>query len=172
MGSSSWSYFVPYDEDINAAVQRLRQQVFEHGDYLLLDDWELWNESDARIEAGEDPLIVEADRRTKRDALPKPGSIDELFAWNEDSGTHSIIDMAEGASDTPDFGTVSPLTEAELRATFGTTKPTHAQIAQWEQSSPDGDPIGDLRRRWEGLYIIVYVDDAPSELYFAGFSGD
>src|SRR5664279_3921906 len=166
MGASGWSYFVPYEADIHTALEKLRQEVFQRGDYLLMEDWELWGEADDRIEAGDDPAVVNADRLAKRAALPKPASIDELFEWNEDAGTHSIIDIERGVSTDPDFGTVSPLTDHQLIAAFGTTKPIHAQIEQWDDS---GDPLGSLRGRGKGLYIAVYEDGSPSELYFAGF---
>ena len=172
MGASGWSYFVPYEKDISATLEKLRQDVFQRGDYLLLEDWELLGEADDRIEAGEDPAVVDANRIAQRAALPKPSTIDELFEWNEESGTHSIIDMIGGVSIDPAFGTVSPLTNEQLRAAFGTGQPTHAQIEQWAQVIRGHAPISDLRRRWEGLYIVIYEDDTPAELYFAGFSGD
>jgi hypothetical protein len=34
------------------------------------------------------------------------------------------------------------------------------------------DGVCDLRERWEGTYIIVYEGDVPSEILFAGHSGD
>jgi len=33
MGSSNWTYFTPYQEDIKQALQELRRNVFEAGDY-------------------------------------------------------------------------------------------------------------------------------------------
>ncbi|GGZ32336.1 hypothetical protein GCM10010365_61390 [Streptomyces poonensis] len=33
MGASDWDYYVPYQEDLNAALQQLRREVFEAGDY-------------------------------------------------------------------------------------------------------------------------------------------
>lgn len=169
MGASSWIYFVPYQQDFYAALEQLRQDVFQRGDYLLLDDWDLMNEADERIAAGEDPTTVHTDQLKQRAALPKPDSIDELFEWNEDSGTHSILDMEGGLSDEVGFGTLSPLTDDQLLATFGTTMPTHQQV---EQRMKDDDWVGDLRSRWQGLYLVIYDGNSPSELCFAGYSGD
>lgn len=195
MGASSWAYFVPYDSDIHAALERLRQDVFRRGDYYLregrgqwdeadaggdwglwtaadeLGDWERWSEAEERIEMGEDPAPFHADQEGERTAQSHPGSIDELLEWNEESGTHSIIDMTSGVSDTPAFGTVSPLTNDQLQAELGTTTPTHEQVEQWAKQI-QLDPIGNLRRRWQGLYMIVYDGKVRSEIYFAGFSGD
>jgi len=33
MGATGWSYFVPYEADISAALQRLREGVFARGEY-------------------------------------------------------------------------------------------------------------------------------------------
>jgi len=38
MGASGWSYFVPYEADISAALQRLRADVFARGDYATAED--------------------------------------------------------------------------------------------------------------------------------------
>jgi hypothetical protein len=35
--SSEWSYFVDYDADIMAALNRLREDVFSRGDYVTGD---------------------------------------------------------------------------------------------------------------------------------------
>lgn len=170
MGASGWSYFVPYEPDISAALERLRQAVFQRGDYYWRGSgYEFWDEADNRLAMGEDPAVVEIERMAKRDSMQKPSSIAELFEWNEEVGTHSIIDMDRGVSTDPAFGTVSSLTDDQLISGFGTTTPTHAQIEQWEAG---GDPIGSVRSRWKGLYIVVYKGDVPTELYFAGFSGD
>src|SRR5204863_9878348 len=37
MGATGWSYFVPYEADISAALKRLRDNVFERGDYVYGD---------------------------------------------------------------------------------------------------------------------------------------
>src|SRR5436190_23671670 len=98
MGASGWDYFVPYQSDINAALQTLRQQAFQNKDF------ETWFDEDEGIE---------------------PADIDELLELNAEAGAHSIIDMTEGVSKEPAFGTVSPLTEPELMKLFGTLEPNH-----------------------------------------------
>jgi hypothetical protein len=37
MGATGWSYFVPYEADVSAALQRLREVVFARGDYVYGD---------------------------------------------------------------------------------------------------------------------------------------
>ena len=33
MSGTGWSYFIPYQEDTTKALQQLRQEVFDRGDY-------------------------------------------------------------------------------------------------------------------------------------------
>ena len=37
MGATGWSHFVPYEADVSAALQRLREDVFARGDYVYGD---------------------------------------------------------------------------------------------------------------------------------------
>ncbi len=99
--------------------------------------------------------------------LKEPTNIQELLKWNRESGTHSILEMTL-ISKEPEFGTVSPLSAEELREQSGTLQPTHKQIEIWLNN----DDMFQLRRRWIGLYIIVFEDENPTEICFAGFSGD
>jgi hypothetical protein len=64
-----------------------------------------------------------------------PSDPDTLLAAQPHSGTHSIIDMANGVSDRPRLGTVSALTVEELREAFGTTTPHSTQV---QESRPAG----------------------------------
>ena len=169
MGASEWNYFVPYQSDINQALQTLRQEEFEqHGnDYRNTPYWE-----GMTLEEFLPPEPVDDDERAEYAAtlrhlqsLPEPTTIEELQEWNSPDGTHSILDI-NGVSDTPKFGTVSPLTPDQLLTLFGTTQPTRTMVRQ------AGNRYGDLRKRWEGLFIIVYRDGRPDEIFFTGFSGD
>ena len=96
---------------------------------------------------------------------PPPSTIDELRDWNAEEGIGSILDMLRVDS-VQEYGTVSPLTDDQLHDLYGTTKPTHEQIEQAKQI------YRKYRERGEGLYIIVYKTDEPSEIFFAGSSGD
>jgi hypothetical protein len=173
MGASDWTYFVPYQRDINAALQAIRQQVFERGRYYEVDygDWRTIDEAEMRRQlADEEPelfdILLEDWRRVKN--LPEPDSIERLIDWNGEEGTHTIMDISRGISEERESGTLSPLTEAQLVEAFNTTKPTHEQVVRWVDTAP----LYNFRGRGEGLYIIVYQGDRPSELCFTGFSGD
>lgn len=191
MGASGWSYFVPYEADISAALQKLRQDVFARGDYLtgedLLDsmDWEAAakrNEEWAKNpelpqEVRESYLKAASDCRKrhwgrilekKSDPAPKPHTIEELLERESEDGTHSILDIT-CVSSRPKFGAISPFPPSKLLYYFDTEKPTHAVIQdRYEWGSLEKF----TSRRWQGIYIIVYRGEIPEEIFFAGCSGD
>lgn len=143
MGAEPWSYFVPYRDDIEAALQELRQEEFRAGRYR-------WFDEDG----------------------PPPATIDELVAECDADGTASILDMLgivekdhRPNSESPHYGQVAPLGREQLLALFGTDRPTRAMI---EADSGYFEWI----ERGEGIYIEVYEDGEPSELFFAGYSFD
>jgi hypothetical protein len=169
MGASGWVYFVPYQPDINKALQELREAVFKSGAYYTqaafvasIDEDEI-----AKHIPSEYAELFKATLQKLRSEPqpPKPNSIAELLEMNGESGTHSIIDI-NGISSTPDFGMAAPLSQQQLRKFFGTEKPTRSIVEQ------HADEIQSLRRRWEATYIIIYRDGSPGEIFFTGFSGD
>ncbi len=173
MGASGWSYFTKYQADINVALQEIRQQVFESGNYYKQDhsEWRNIEEEEMRQQLeGTEPeiydIMLEEWRKVKK--LQEPDSIERLLEWNQEAGTHSILDIYKGVSTEPDFGTVSPLTNQQLLQIFGTMRPTHELIADWLQT----DGLSQVRRRWRGVYFLVYENETPTEICFAGFSGD
>src|SRR5579885_2219216 len=110
MGAEPYSYWVPFEKDINAALQKLRQQEFQAGRYRVPSDLD------------EDESTLNA---------PRHASIDEAIEAGEADGTSSILDiLAVGPS--PDFNTAGPLTRDELIALFGTATPSRSQIEEAE----------------------------------------
>ncbi len=108
----------------------------------------------------------ELDARLKElEAEPEPGTIQELISLRADEGTHSIIDIERVAA-APGFGVASPLSAQEYRELLGTAKPTHEMVQQ------QADQLEMLRERGEGVYVLVYKEDQPDEIFFTGFSGD
>lgn len=147
MGGHPWFYFVQYQPDINGALQALRQREFKAGRY--------------------NPVIWFPEFPVNDDS-PAPGpphaSIEEAFEDADASGTRSILDM-ERVSEVPDYGAVSPVPGHVLLSLFGTDKPTREMVeANYE--------LYDLIERGQGIYIIVYEEDRPSEIFFAGYSYD
>lgn len=147
MGGHPWFYFVEYEPDIGAALQKLRRREFEAGRYNPAIDF-----PEFPVNAGS----------------PAPGaqhdSIEEAMEDADADGTRSILDM-EGVSDTPDFSVAAPLPKDDLMELFGTDKPTREMIE-------DNDDLYESLERGQGVYIVTYDGDRPSEIFFAGYSFD
>jgi hypothetical protein len=184
MGATGWSYFVPYQQDINAALQELKDDVFKQGKYELPFNFDQ-NEVESQLnflasvyQSLPDELrkhtnqFLELGQAAAKQQRPKqtPKNIKQLREQCETEGTHSIIDI-EMVSSVPIFGAVAPLSNMRLLDIFGTEQPTHAMVEKWSaRIDPlDAEP---LYERWEGIYIIVYKDSIPDEIYFEGCSGD
>lgn len=191
MGASGWSYFVPYEADVSAALQRLRQDVFARGDYLTAEDtldsmdWEAAAKKNAEWaknpelspEVRESYLKAASDYRKlhwgrvlepKGAPGPKPQTIEALLEQEAENGTHSILDIM-CISTRPKFGAISPFPESKLLYYFNSEKPTHAVI---EDRYEWGSLEKFISKRWQGIYIIAYRDEKPNEIFFAGCSGD
>src|SRR5579871_6436535 len=134
--SSEWSYFVPYEEDIAAVLQRLREDVFARGDYATVDS----------------PIFL-GDRlfnAPRREPEMKPATIEELLEQQEEMGTHSILDITR-ISPTPKHKAISPFPEEFLEDYFGSKTPSPAQI---EEVYEFGSLEKFVNKRWRGIYII------------------
>lgn len=66
---------------------------------------------------------------------------------------------------------IAPLARENLIDIFGTDQPTHKMVEKWSTriDPPTAKP---LYERWEGIYILIYKDHKPVEIYFEGTSGD
>jgi len=198
MGATGWSYFVPYDADVSEALQRLREDVFNRGDYVygdeITDDQreatleklqpevELWvkrlREEAAKLQEPLRTLYLQGAENFKKEVMAgspaprkptgQPKTIEEALEVQAESGTHSILDIA-GVSPEPAFGHVRPFPPEKLVEFFGSHTPSHAEI---EEAYDFGSLEDFTSKRWEGIYIIAYRDGSPSEIFFAGCSGD
>jgi hypothetical protein len=184
MGATGWAYFVPYQQDINIALQELKEDVFKQGEYeqpfdfnpkefessldYLESRWQSLPD-DVREHTDEFLEMARAVAKHQRPRRP-PKSIKQLLKRCGAEGTHSILDI-ERVSPTPAFGAIAPLPHDKLRDIFGTEQPTHDMVEKW---SARIDPLDakPLYERWEGIYLIVYQDSEPVEIYFEGCSGD
>ncbi len=149
MGASGWSYWTEYREDISEALEALREEAFQTGDYAP-------------------PWDAPDDYR--------PASLAELLDNCGESGTHSILDI-DGVSTEPlehgstwkdAYGKLFPLTRGERRRQFDTTRPTRQQIEEKEFELMKLDI-----HRWSGRWVIAHDDDGnPLEYFIFGLSGD
>jgi hypothetical protein len=132
MGAEPWDYFVPYEENVQTALEKLRQREFRAGRF--------------------------------RGSELNPPTIEEAVANMEADGTGSILDMMH-VSDEADFCSVCPLAKEELIRLFGTDKPTREMIEAKSEFYEDIE-------RGQGVYIVVYQNERPSEIFFGGYSFD
>ncbi|MFC4998497.1 hypothetical protein ACFPIJ_11695 [Dactylosporangium cerinum] len=163
-----------YQADVNAALQQLRQQVYERGDYYRESRDPDLDMTEDEFRASLAPRDTDPERYDaivedwlERRSGPTPIDPDTLVEAQPRSGTHSIIDMVNGVSAEPAFATVSPLADDNLIYTFDTVKPSASQVEAWM-----GTDIAGERDRWVGTYIISYHDGRPAHIHFGGHSGD
>jgi hypothetical protein len=147
MGAEPYFYFVEYQEDLDQALQGLRRREFLAGRYS------------PAMEVLRFPVDPKA---------PSPGaqhdSIEEAFEDADADGTRSILDL-DRISEEPDFGAVTPLSDEVLREIYGTDRPTRKMI---EKNMGFFDELD----RGHGTAIVVWRDDQPDEIFFAGYSYD
>ena len=154
MGASGWVYVVPYQDNLQAALDDLRRHVFATGAYVKPDDYG---------DVFED--------------LPVPGSVDDLEQeqfgeFMGTSGTHSVIDVRRIVPvDFPEeeFGAIRPLSDDEARLLFGMPRPSRADFDAVDENALDDLVTGG---RWTGRAVVLWTEDKPSEIAFWGYSGD
>ena len=81
-----------------------------------------------------------------------------------EDGTRSILDL-DHVSEFPEFCAVAPLEYEELESLYGTAQPTRQMVER------NMDFLENVERG-HGVYIILYKDDQPDEVFFAGYSFD
>ncbi|WP_238013421.1 hypothetical protein KZZ52_23835 [Dactylosporangium sp. AC04546] len=176
MGASQWSWQVPYEPDIAAALERARQETYDQGQFYRQPP----NEQ-ARSMTEEE--FVAADIAYMRASMAEAfgddvGEIDDAMArasWHAAhvdvrdpdsllesqpfSRTHSVIDMSPSS--------ISPVPDDELQALFATLRPTPDAV---EAAIADRSLTGYVRDH--GRYVVTYTDGSPSTIVFVGHSGD
>ena len=146
MGGHPWWYMVPYENDVAKSLETLRQREFKAGRYNPAEDFP----------------------RFPVDVNHAPGcqhsSIEDAREDSDADGTRSILDVSH-VRDEPDYDAVAPFNDDELMDFFGTTQPTAQEIE-------DCDELFEQLERGQGRYVIVYENDQPAQVYFAGYSYD
>jgi hypothetical protein len=100
----------------------------------------------------------------------RPKTFEDAIRNADAAGTRSMIDI-EKVSPTRELLTISPAPPEKLRALFGTEKPSHAMVeTASKKMSDEFQGFLEIYDRGEGLYIVLYEDDRPVEIYIAGWS--
>ena len=147
MGAHPYWYFVPYEQDLDAALQKLRLREFQAGRY---------NPAMHFINFPVDP--------SKPSSGPRHSSIDQARQAADADGTRSILDI-DAIGDGPDFCTAAPLDDSVLQNLYQTAQPTRQMIES------NMDFLEDVERG-QAIYIVVYKNNHPDELFFAVYSFD
>ncbi|GHU23951.1 hypothetical protein FACS1894164_09440 [Spirochaetia bacterium] len=145
MGSECYYYYVPYENDKNNALQKLREREFGAGRYNPAMSF---------------PFSSDDQPPGKQHA-----TIEDAIRAAEEDGTRSILDLV-GVSGDDYFCTARVPGTDELNQYFGTDKPTKALV---EEHFND---FAAKIERGKGLCITVYEGDKPDELFFVGYSFD
>ena len=147
MGGHPWWYEVPYQEDIERAMNELRDRELQAGRYNPVTRY---------------PQFPHTDRAPAKGA--RHASIDEAMDATDADGSRSILDMYSVGEE---FGpsTMTPLGETQLLEYFRTTRPTTDDILGSDAFFED---IG----RGEGRCVVLYEGEKPTRLLFVGYSFD
>lgn len=137
MGASSWLYYVPYQEDIEQALQELRRHIF------VTDQYSHWYEGEWEIKvdiSGEEidtSQMQEVAEQEDGSLIPIPPliffpktleeEIEETVRRTGGQGTHSILDISHVITGSRYYGDV-PLPEELIQDIFAWIKPTRAMM--------------------------------------------
>lgn len=146
MGAIPWAYFVPYEEDIELALEKLKNREFAAGRFYPA--------------MTQHQVLIE---ETAPGAVSSYKTIEEAIEAAGETGTRSILDMW-GVSDGSEIVTVSPIDEETLMDLYDTTEPTKEMLSDLQ--------ILDQLDRLRGSYSIAYEQGVPTQILFVGYSAD
>ncbi len=156
MGGEPWHYFVPYEEDINFTLQKLREREFKAGRYYGSEDQpETIEEALSNREEVGTASILDIEKVGDRPNILTvcPLSQDDLFNL---------------------FGTDKPNMEMVRSILVAEYYPDLLDEGILEEY-PGGEEFWESIGRGEGRYILIYDEydeNEPFEIFFAGYSFD
>jgi len=148
MGAHPYWYVVPYRPDLQGVLDELRAREFAAGRYHPVISFMKFSE----------PAF------SKQNPGAQHASIDEAMEAADADGTRSILDIG-AIGDHPDYGVAAPLSDERLIELFGTTRPARADV---EKNHAFFEGID----RGHCVYVVLYENGKPSEVFFAGYSYD
>jgi hypothetical protein len=153
MGAHPYWYFVPYEDDFGAALQKLREREFQAGRYNPVTPFQTFPIDFSSLAPG-----------------AKHDSIEQVMEQGDEAGTRSILDIAQVASAPFDgsgmpFFTAFPLAQSDVERLFETSRPTREQVETNKR-------MWDRIERGSAIYVVVFHDSKPHEIFFAGYSFD
>jgi hypothetical protein len=156
-----WHYFVPYQSDVNKALQDLRIDVFAqkafYTDALPMREW--LNRDRDRL-SSEMVEVIEK-RIAYFEAIPEPATIDELIENDNPRSTRSILDV-DRVAPRPEYGAVAVMPDELAREIFGTHRPSRSQAEENFEHA--------FRAIDANYFLLLYEGGSPSEIMFIGHS--
>lgn len=146
MGSSLYWYRVPYQPNLQAALDELRRREFAAGNYAP---------------AVARPVFGEAPPKPKK--KPPFRTIDDAIAESDAAGTRSILDVMVVAKK-PGPGVASPFHPQDVEDLFGVANPSPALVDNHLELLVEDVPRGECR------YLVMHEAGKPTEILFAGWS--
>jgi len=168
MGKSAWRYFVPFQPDVQAALDGLRADVFRRRDFAAGGRAARADTiADVVRLAGEDGTHSILDVATVGDQ-PAPTPYWTWFVLAKRAGKEPSEEECR-ARQLADLEarrgplSLAPLSAAQIAEYFGTDRPTRAVVETTLAGLPST----------QCFYVVVYDDQGrPCELCFTGCSGD
>ncbi|HYG74221.1 MAG TPA: hypothetical protein VEK08_04375 [Planctomycetota bacterium] len=148
MGADPWFYVVPFQSDIQKAMEELQHEVFATANYRGSED-NPRNIDEARENAAESGT----------------NSILDMYQVVDADLEHEDEDNVNFANLAETMCRIFRLSDTDLRQLFNTTQPSLKMI---ESNRDFYDWLG----RGVGVYIVAYTDKKPTEIVFAGYSID
>jgi len=93
LGASAWIYETTYDPDFAAAMQRLRREVFDRGEY-----YQCWRDGGGVDPEMFPPEFFQPDELERLLGSDPPVDIEEALLRAVPDGTHSVLDVTTVAS--------------------------------------------------------------------------
>jgi len=200
MGASGWNYFVPYEADISAALQRLREEVFARCDYAfghgmppeqfkkIMEGFRPHFKSmiELHLKRAEDTTLGEHFRAAHREMANSFRKQLELSASDSPQIEQKPTTIEGVLNKQAENGTHSILDIVCIspKPKFGAISPfPRSKIIEFfgsetpshieiEEAYEFGSLEKHTNKRWQGIYIIAYRNGSPHEIFFAGCSGD
>jgi len=202
MGATTWNYFAPYDKDVAAALQRLREETFRAQKYQRFVPTPEEMEDEAAFNQQVESMMSDPEKTF----FPKPGEdkddwaarvhgqLEQILPKGSDLAAHdddaqkpigSIEELLEkqGESGTHSILDIQHISEApEFRAVSPMPLKELKRIFGTDKPTRKmvEARLGDydlvehplVSERWQGIYFAIYCDDEPDGIFFMGTSGD
>ncbi|MGB3755607.1 MAG: hypothetical protein WBA07_04445 [Rivularia sp. (in: cyanobacteria)] len=155
MGAEPWHYFVPYEQDVNFTLQKLREREFKAGRYYG---------SEHQPESIEEALSNQEEEGTE--------SILDMEKVGDSPNILTVCPLSQDDLFNL-FRTDKPTIEMVRSILVPEYYPDLFDEETFEEY-PGGKEFWESIGRGEGRYILIYDvdDDEPFEIFFAGYSFD